>query len=548
MNHEFRSTVYAVLLGVLISGCALTPAETSRRQVHLLHINDVYRIAGVDGQTKGGIDRLRTLRKSLEKQHEDLLITHAGDFLFPSTLSREFNGEQMVDLMNQLDGASDKLDKNLVVTFGNHEFDKDKLKHAAILNERINESEFYWLSSNIQWKNGADGQPLVASDRLAGTQIRTLNGVKLGLFGLTTNLKVPEYADIDTDYVGIAKTISAKLRRQGAEVVIALTHLRMTEDRQILDSAGSDGPDLIVGGHEHNKQSYCTENNRRCVIKADADIRSAALITLNVDDNGQVSVDFDFKDVDEKISQDPKIKALAERWDEKYSKIFCDRERAPSDCLSTSLGSTRVKLIGEELEIRRYETNLGNFILDQALAAYRPQGAQIAFINSGSLRLNQDIPANSPLTERSLREIFQYPTQLKLVKITGKQLQQIIDHSIEDWTGNGWWLQIAGFRFVHDVERQQARGLTLIDNGSPRSVTDEESIIAVTNDYIMDPSGNRDGYTMIDVSQEIPVSPSQSLLDRTRQAIEQAGAAGIAPVVDQRICSTDRHDCSPLLQ
>ena len=325
---------------------------------------------------------------------------------------------------------------------------------------------------------------MVAGDRLVGNQIRPLNGVKVGLFGLTTNVKNPEYADIDTDYVGIAKAISTKLRQQGAEVVVALTHLRIAEDKQILDSAGTDGPDLIVGGHEHNKQFYCTDDNSRCVIKADADIRTAALITLNVADNGQVSVSFEFKNVDETIGQDPKLKALAEQWNERYSKIFCAREQAPDDCLTTSLGKTRVKLIGEELEIRRYETNLGNFILDQALAAYQPQGAQIAFINSGSLRLNQDIPADSQLTERDLREIFQYPTQLKLVKITGKQLQQIVDHSIEDWTGNGWWLQIAGFRFIHDVDQRKAKGLALIENGRLRPVKDEENIIAVTNDYM----------------------------------------------------------------
>ena len=84
----------------------------------------------------------------------------------------------------------------------------------------------------------------------------------------------------------------------------------------------------------------------------------------------------------------------------------------------------------------------------------------------------------------------------------------------------------------------------LLENGTPRPVKDEETIIAVTNDYIMDPNGNRDGYTMIDVSQEIPVDSAQSLLERTRQAIEQAGAAGIAPIVDRRICSTDRDNCN----
>ena len=51
-----------------------------------------------------------------------------------------------------------------------------------------------------------------------------INGIKIGIFGVTTNVQVPEYAKIDGDYVSVAKTHTALLREQGAEVVIALTH------------------------------------------------------------------------------------------------------------------------------------------------------------------------------------------------------------------------------------------------------------------------------------------------------------------------------------
>ena len=60
----------------------------------------------------------------------------------------------------------------------------------------------------------------------------------------------------------------------------------------------------------------------------------------------------------------------------------------------------------EETEIRRYETNLGNWVADQARQLF-PE-ANMALINAGSLRLNQDIPAG-PIRVRSLEELFAFP-------------------------------------------------------------------------------------------------------------------------------------------
>ena len=43
-----------------------------------------------------------------------------------------------------------------------------------------------------------------------------------------------------------------------------------------------------------------------------------------------------------------------------------------------------------------------------------------AFVNSGSLRLNRDIPAGSALKRRDIEELFEYPAELKLVRISGE--------------------------------------------------------------------------------------------------------------------------------
>ncbi len=530
------------LSGLLIGCSAPEEKQELEKSFSILHVNDVYRISGVDAGANGGLDRLRTLRRDLEKQYGDLLVLHAGDFLFPSMMSRSFNGEQMIDVMNLLDGQRDTFDDKLFVVFGNHEFDKRKLKHAGIVSSRLKQSEFTWLNGNITWEKDEQGNPLVSNDNTISHRIIDINGVKVGLFGITTNLQVPAYAAIDTNYVEIAKRYTKVLREQGAEVVVALTHLRMGEDKSILEALGSEGPDVIFGGHEHHKQAELV--NGRYVLKADADIRTATVATIDVNDGKFAGITHEFKAVNESVKPDPVVKNAISQWQHIFDKDFCDKSQQSMDCLNKQYTKTNTELVGEELSIRRYETNLGNFIVDQALNTFASDKAQIAFINSGSMRLNQNIPAGAYVTERHLMEIFQYPSNLKLIEISGEQLQQVISHSIEDWTGNGWWLQIAGFRYTHDVANQQAVGLEIMENGSFRAVKPDEKIVAVTNDFLMNPSMGQDDYTMLVPANLKDNQRDVSLVNLVREALQQAGEQGISPKVEGRICSTDKTpDC-----
>ena len=82
---------------------AAEPAE-EEASVHVVVINDTYRIEGDPSADRGGLARVRTVRASLEAEHGPVLVLHAGDFLFPSFLSRTFQGAQMVDVLGRLDG------------------------------------------------------------------------------------------------------------------------------------------------------------------------------------------------------------------------------------------------------------------------------------------------------------------------------------------------------------------------------------------------------------------------------------------------------------
>lgn len=505
----------------------------------VLHINDVYRIYGVDGGTKGGFSRLRTLRQKLESSGKPVLVLHAGDFLFPSMMSRTYRGKQMIDVMNAIDGELGVMDHNFFTVFGNHEFDLTKEKYSEVLQDRIDESEFYWLGTNVEWKKDKQGKSLINSDKILPYKILELDGIKVGIFGVTTNLQIPAYAIIDENYVAVAKRYTRLLREKGAEVVIALTHLRIEEDREILRSLHVNGPDIIFGGHEHNQQAHKVRG--RYVVKADADLRSATIANFEYQKDSGVDISFRFINVDNKLAHDPAIESMVEQWKMRYDRRFCNEAGDTEGCLDVELGRTNVELIGEELEVRRYETNLGNFILDETLKYFKPDGAKIAFLNSGSIRINQDIPQGTMLTERHLRELFQYPSEMKLIKITGKQLSEVLNHSISDWTGNGRWLQIAGFRYFHDVNLGTASKIQVKDEqGNWRAVLPDEEFLAVTNDFLMNPLRGQDGYKMLLPSMIQPSKvPTTTLIDLVRNAIRRSADTGISPTLDGRICSSD---------
>lgn len=508
------------------------------RQVTLLHINDVYRIAGADDGEEGGLARVRALRQELEKTAPDLLFMHAGDLLFPSMLSRQFDGAQMIDVLNLMDGDRHHFDDRMFAVFGNHEFDKGKAKYTSLVDLRVEESSFYWLGTNIRFQPDNGSNRGVQAWNLIDSKIVESGGVRVGIFGLSTDMVHPDYVVGFDDPTQVARRLVAELREQGAEVVVALTHLSMSEDIAVLEALGEDGPDLVLGGHEHNKQIRKVGD---CwILKADAEARTASVVRVTVEKDGALEVDFEFPELTTDSPADEQVQEVVDTWLKVHDREFCFGKELPPGCLDDVFGHTNVRLIGEELTIRRYESNFGNWIVDRALEQFADRGAQVAFINSGSFRINQDIPAGSDVTRRHIEETFQYSSFLRRLRITGAVLQEAIEHSVENWTGEGKWLQISGFAFRHDPSTGTADQLTLLTADGGRPIEPDEELILVTGGYLVDTQRDQDGYTMLTEEMIIPDDDPPSLRDLVVAKLQAAGGVGISPQVEGRICNTQR--------
>ncbi|REJ84593.1 MAG: bifunctional metallophosphatase/5'-nucleotidase [Acidobacteria bacterium] len=530
-----RPVAVLIALSAAIAGCSPRDAIRSPGEdaatvgtVTLLAINDVYRIEGVDGGTVGGLARVRSLRQDLERDHPELLLLHAGDFLYPSLLSDTYDGAQMVDLMNRLDGDPGGFDARMVVTFGNHEFEKQRLAQASLLEERIRESQFTWLGSDLEWATGEDGAAAVEAPNLVRSTTIESNGLRVGIFSVSTDERHPEYVERFSDRALVTRRLSQALRDAGADLVIALTHLPAPEDLALMEATALDGPDLVIGGHEHARTAEQSTDGR-WLLKADADARSATLVRLTLRADGSVDTLHEFLDLGPAVEPDADAAQRTRWWLDRHQAEYCAERDEGAGCLDVVVGTTSVRLLAEENHIRRFETNLGNWVADRARELF--PDAEVALINAGSLRLNQDIPAG-PIRVRVLEELFAYPNKLVALTVDAATLRAALLRSVENWTGSGAFLQVSGIAFRFDPQAtgdQRVRDITLLDRGAPLREGDEVTV--VTWDFL---HGGGDDYTMW--TEIAPRTLDLDFAQHIRQLLESQDEP-IAPTVEGRICN-----------
>ena len=494
-------------LALLWTLLPLAPLDAQESKTFaVLAVNDVYRIEGIsDG---GGLARLATVRSDLEERYPDLLVLHGGDLLYPSLMSRIYGGEQMVNALNALDGDPVRFDDRLFVTFGNHEFDANDAEDVPGLADRIRESQFTWLRSGIDFSelvsyqvgSGDDARSIHLDGigrhvlpNLRGRSLLSAGGAWVGIFGITLPVDGVDYIDRFVlthgerrEYV---RRRTAELRRAGADFVIALTHLSLPADSLLLHELGPDGPDLIVGGHDHG--ASITRVKGRYVVKADADARTANLIEITLTDTDFPEVVVTPQDIDRSVAEDSELRDVVEGWVERHNRDYCSGLGLDDDCLDEELARLDGDLVAEELEIRGDETAFGQWAAEISLAAVTAAGGQpvAAFLNSGALRLNQTLTDGTPFTRRHLEELIQYPGPIHEIAVTGRELESMMETSAR-CIGSGPWLQFTGITAGIDRASRQVSDIRV--GGAPLDAGATYRI--VVPDFM---AGGGDGYGVL---------------------------------------------------
>ena len=473
-----RPLLVCALLLFAVS-CATVPKKKPPVRFKILQLNDVYKIEGLEGGNSGGMARVRTLRKHLESDGTPVLVLHAGDLLYPSVMSKYLEAKPMIDVMNLLDGDPAKDDPNLIVTFGNHEFDNSDPK---ILIDRLNESQFHWVSANTRWCNPECNQKF---PKQADVATRHFGDVRVDIFGLLYGLRKSYVQSFNV--LTEAREVNETMRLDGADVVIAITHQNMDDDITMLQEAP--GINLVIGGHDH--LYMWARVGRSWITKADADAKSVIVYDVTVDDDGVHTTPLRVV-LDTTVPKDPVVDARVQQWVSALAEKLGGND---------TIGTTRNLLEGIEPVVRGRESALGNLLAD---VAREQMQTDVAFINGGGIRINDNIPPG-PITKYDMEGVFYFTNSLIAFRATGQQLLDVLRNGVSRAdAGDGRFLQISGMTFTY---HPQPDGTFLVNaedvrvDGKPLDVN--ATYTAATLDYIYQ-NGEGDGFTLFSDANRPP--------------------------------------------
>jgi 5'-nucleotidase/UDP-sugar diphosphatase len=467
-----RAALATALLGassVVVTACARPVSAGMRSSPHatavheptvrFLLVNDVYVAAPLRDGT-GGLARVAALRDSLEHATGSrVLYVLAGDFLSPSLLGKWYGGAQMVDAFN-----ASRLD---FAVLGNHEFDGSRANLVA----RVAQGKFRWLSGNCNEQDGA------AFPGVRGWDTVTVDGVRVGLYGSVIVREYPAYVRCG-NADAVTHALVDTLAQLDAALIVGLTHRNFIDDLHTLRAEPR--VQAILGGHDHTGKRG--EVDGRLVIKGVSDSRTAPLVTFTLH-QGQWGRHDTIFTIGSDRREEPRASAVVSAWNDSLATRI-GRDRV--------IGTAPVAIDGTDTTQHRAESIFGDLITDALRVG---TGADVAMINSGALRFDDNIAAG-PITSHQIESIFLFADETRAVTfpLAGARLRALLEHGVvKSSLGEGPYLQVSGVQYTYDTTRPDgSRIVGPVRRADGRAIRDADTLRVTLVSYPA--CRNGDGY------------------------------------------------------
>ena len=494
----------AVLSLLVLAMLAAGPAFAQKAVITFLHLNDLYEISPKEG--RGGCASLATLLKQERAKAQYSFITLGGDLIGSSMMSGITKGVQMIELSNAM-GMD-------IAVAGNHEFDFG----PEIFKQRIAESKFPWLGTNVL---GADGK-IVAP--MVGEVLRKAGDFTIGFFGLITaetgHLSSPGPDIRFGPILDTARDAVKRLRDQGADMVVALTHLDIAQDRELARLVK--GIDVILGGHDHDPITFYEGGVFIFKVGHDAHYLGVAQIEIEKTQSQQgpkvtiwprgwqmvTTVG---------VAPDPEVAAIVKKYDDQLNAS-----------LNVPVGTTTVALDSRRATVRLKEAAIGNMISD-AIREFAK--ADVAITNGGGIRGDKTYDAGATLTRRDVLTELPFGNLATVTEIKGADLREALESGVsqvEDTAGR--FPQVSGLRFTFD--RKLPKGSRVVEVSVGGKPLDPAATYRVaTNEFMMN---GGDGYAALTKGKVVVDASGGTLLATVVMDYLQAKGT-VAPAVEGRI-------------
>lgn len=420
-----------------------------------------------DAGPYGGLAEIAYILKRERAKAGRVLHLDSGDSFQGAIVFNEYRGEAEIRALTAagLDGA----------VIANHEFDAG----AENLADRImGYAGFPMLAANYDFQDADLPWATELEDLVYPSYLYELDGLRVGVIGLA-NLSSLNSLDEQLNSLGIrvvdiGEAIpreAANLRAAGADIVVAVSHMGLDDDKEI----ARDYPeiDLILGGHHHVALDppLVVENEATgkqvVVCHSGAFAKFVGRLDVVVQDGAILSHSYQLFPIDRTVPKDPEVQQILDEYEEELSYNY-------------NLG----QILGyAEMQLNRYgssggDSMLGNFTAE-AMRAFPGVETEIALTNT--LGIRADMPAGN-ITIDTLYNAMPFDNTITTMFLSGREVQELLDYVSYRSSERGCssQAQVAGIEFTMDCDAQVAKDIRI--NGVPLDLAGTYEL--ATNNYI----------------------------------------------------------------
>ena len=354
------------------------------------------------------------------------------------------------------------------------------------------------------------------------------DGYRIGFLGLVTT-ETPAISSPGPDVafepvVQTGATLAERLRAEGADIVVALTHQGLGADLELLRTVRA--IDAVLGGHDHLLIAH--HDGRHAVMKAGSQGRHVGVLTLTIDR-------IEGRGGAPKVVWTPSFRlrsTAATEGDVKLAAKVRDYQASLDETLDVVIGKTGVELSTRGFQHGSAETAFGNLLAD---AMRQATGADIALTNGGGIRGDTDYPPGTRLTRKMVLTEIPFGNKTVVLRLTGAQVREALENGVgRAENPSGRFPQVSGLAFTFDARRPAGERVTSVTvGGAP--LEDGRSYTLATNDFL---ARGGDEYRVFRAGEVLVDSASGELM--AGQLIDHIIAAGtVAPAIEGRITRED---------
>lgn len=448
--RNFASAMRVLFACVSLVTCStMAYAADKTTALTILHTNDIHGHVApwqgwegeLAGKSIGGLDRIAAEVGKVRKEigAEKVLLLDAGDTLGDTLISTKTEGRALIEAMNSI--------RYDAMVIGNHEVDFT----AETLRSRITEAKFPLLAANILDKHSTElfTKPYV---------IKKISGVQLGILGLaypntaytTAKKNVREVRFVDAQKT--AARYVPLMRREGAEMVIALTHLGLSTDKQLAEQVA--GIDVIVGGHSHNRMQESMQVGPTLIVQAGAHGSDLGRLDLSIERDGKRI----------KITQHTrKLIMLTNEPDHDLSSQTAALIAPHQAEMNQRIGRAEKAIVraqtiaGDKPRARDEESPADDLFADAIRESTGTEAVFLPGVGYGVAIQPGDI------TAEQLKNLVPHDSDVVTMSLTGRQIKSILEQSIENFSAEdppqkvGGIIQVSGVDFSYDPRNGQGK-------------------------------------------------------------------------------------------